>query len=98
MEPESKFGAQKNLLSLTFQSINIVLIDHVICHTTILLKNLKIDKAGGGFKKRSQTVSFFSFILTNFYHFTFVMTVHCTSMKKTEQKHHVECPNLISNY
>ena len=30
MEPESKFGTQKNLLSLTFQSINIVLIDHVI--------------------------------------------------------------------
>ena len=41
MEPESKFGAQKNLLSLTFQSINILLIDHVICHTTILLKILK---------------------------------------------------------
>ena len=52
-------------------------------------KNLKIDKTGGGFKKRSQAVSFFSFILTNFYHFTFGMTVHCTSIKKkTEQKHH----------
>ena len=33
-EPESKFGAQKNLMSLTFSSINIVLIDHVICHMT----------------------------------------------------------------
>ena len=32
MEPESKFGAQKNLLSLTFQSINILLINHDICH------------------------------------------------------------------
>ena len=32
MEPESKFGTQKNLLSLTFQSINILLINHDICH------------------------------------------------------------------
>ena len=31
-EPESKFGTQKNLLSLTFQSINILLINHDICH------------------------------------------------------------------
>ena len=31
-EPESKFGTQKNLLSLTFQSKNFMLIDHVICH------------------------------------------------------------------
>ena len=54
MEPESKFDTQNNFLSLTFQSINIVLIDHVICH-----------------------VSIFSFILINFYHFTFEMTVHC---------------------
>ena len=29
-EPESKFGTQKNLLSLTFQSKHFVLIDHVI--------------------------------------------------------------------
>ena len=61
-------------------------------------KNLKIDKAGGGFKKRKSTIIIFSFTLINFHHFTFGMTVHCTSMKKTEQKHHVECPNLISNY
>ena len=32
METESKFGTQKNLLSLTFQSINILLINHDICH------------------------------------------------------------------
>ena len=44
MKPESKFHIQKNLLSLTFQSINIVLIDHVICHTTIFLKILKLTK------------------------------------------------------
>ena len=62
-------------------------------------KNLKIDKTGGGFKKRSQPVSFFSFILINFYHFTFGITVHCTSQKKTEQKHHfTKCPNLILIY
>ena len=29
-EPEPKFGTQKNLLSLTFQSKHFVLIDHVI--------------------------------------------------------------------
>ena len=44
MEPESKFDTQKNLLSLAFQSINIVLIDHVICHLTIFLKILKLTK------------------------------------------------------
>ena len=43
MEPESKFDTRKNL-SLTFQSINIVLIDHVICHMTIFLKILKLTK------------------------------------------------------
>ena len=44
MEPESKFDTQKNLLPLTFQSINIVLIDHVIYHLTIFLKILKLTK------------------------------------------------------
>ena len=39
MELESKFGTQKNFLSLTFRIINIVLIDHVICHVTIFLKS-----------------------------------------------------------
>ena len=92
MKPESKFGTQKNILSLTFRSINIVLIDHVICHMTIFYE---IDKTGGGFKKRNQAVSF---ILINFYHFTFGMTVHCNSIKKTEQIHHFKCPNVILNY
>ena len=59
MEPESKFGAQKNLLSLTFQSINIVLIGHVICPTTILLKILKLTKRVVGLRKESQPLSFF---------------------------------------
>ena len=44
MELESKFDTRKNLLSLTFQSINIVLIDHVVCHMTIFLKILRIKK------------------------------------------------------
>ena len=43
-EPESKFGTQKNLLSLTIQSKNVVLIDHVICHMTIFLKILQLTK------------------------------------------------------
>ena len=51
MEPESKFDTQKNLLSLRFQSINIVLIDHVICHLTIFLKILKLTKLVVGWRK-----------------------------------------------
>ena len=51
MEPESKFDTQKNLLSLAFQSINIVLIDHVICHLTIFLKILKLTKLVVGWRK-----------------------------------------------
>ena len=84
-ETKGKLKEKKTRQALFYKKI-----DHVICHMTICLKNLKIDKTGGGFKKRSQAVSFFSFILTNFYHFTFGMTVHCTSIKKkkTEQKHH----------
>ena len=57
MKPESKFGTQKKLLSLKFQSINIVLIDHVICHMTIFLKILKLTKLVVGLK--SQSLSFF---------------------------------------
>ena len=76
MEPESNFDTQKNLLSLTFQSKNIVNRSRDMSYDHFS-KNLKIEKTGGGFKKRSQAVSFFSFILINFYHFTFGMTVHC---------------------
>ena len=75
MEPESKFDTQKNLLSLAFQSINIVLIDHVICHMTIFLKISKLTKLVVGLKKEVKQYHFFSFILIN--HFTFGMTVHC---------------------
>ena len=77
VEPESKFDTQKNLLSLTFQSINIVLIDHVICHMTIFLKILKLTKLVVGLRKEVGQYHFFLFILINFYHFTFGMTVHC---------------------
>ena len=58
-EPELKFGTQKNLLSLTFQSKHFVLIDHVICHTTILLKILKLTNLVVGLRKESQPLSFF---------------------------------------
>ena len=51
MEPESKFDTQKNLLSLTFQSINIVFIDHVVCHITIFLKILRLTKLVVGLRK-----------------------------------------------
>ena len=50
-EPESKFDTQKNLLSLTFQSINIVLIDHVVCHMTIFLKIIRLTKLVVGLRK-----------------------------------------------
>ena len=59
MEPEFKFGAQNNLLSLTFQSINIVLIDHVICHMTIFLKLLKLTKLVVGLRKEVNQFLFF---------------------------------------
>ena len=51
MEPESKFDTQKNLLPLTFQSIYIVLIDHVVCHMTIFLKILRIKKLVVGLRE-----------------------------------------------
>ena len=59
MEPESKFDTQKNLLSLTFQSKNIVLIDHVICHMTIFLKNLKLTKLVVVLRKEVKQYHFF---------------------------------------
>ena len=46
-----KLGIQKNLLSLTVRSINIVLIGHVICHMTIFLKILKLTKPVVGLRK-----------------------------------------------
>ena len=59
MEPESEFDTRKNLLSLTFQSINIVLIDHVICHMTIFLKILKLTKLVVGLRKEVKQYHFF---------------------------------------
>ena len=59
MEPESKFDTQTNLLSLTFQSINIVLKDHVICHMTIFLKILKLTKLVVGLRKEVKQHHFF---------------------------------------
>ena len=49
----------KNSSSLTFQSMNIVLIGHVICHITILLKIVNYCSIGGRFKKRNQAITFF---------------------------------------
>ena len=53
-ETKGKLKERKTKQALFYNKI-----DHVICHMTIFLKNLKIDKTGGGFKKRSQAVSFF---------------------------------------
>ena len=54
--PESKFGTQKNLLLLTFQSINIVHRSRDMSQDHFS-KNLKIDKTGGG--KKSTSIIFF---------------------------------------
>ena len=59
MEPESEFDTRKNLLSLTFQSINIVLIDHVICHMTIFLKISELTKLVVGLRKEVKQYHFF---------------------------------------
>ena len=59
MEPESKFGTQKNLLSLKFQSINIVLTDHVICQMIIFLQILKLTKLVVGLRNGVKQYHFF---------------------------------------
>ena len=59
MEPESKFDTRKNLLPLTFQSINIGLIYHVICHMTIFLKISKLTKLVVGLRKEVKQYHFF---------------------------------------
>ena len=43
----------------SFGSINIVLISHVICHVTILLKIVNYWPVGGRFKKRNRAITFF---------------------------------------
>ena len=53
-ETKGKLKEKKTKQALFYKKI-----DHVICQMTICLKKLKIDKTGGGFKKRSQAVSFF---------------------------------------
>ena len=58
-EPELKFGTQKNLLSLTFQSKHFVLIDHVIRHMTILLKILQLTKLVMDLRKEVMRYHFF---------------------------------------
>ena len=58
MEPESKFDTRKKLLPLTFQSINIVLIDHVICRMTIFLKILKLTQLVVGLRKEVKQYHF----------------------------------------
>ena len=84
----SKFGKQKNLLSLTSQSKNFGLIDHVICHMTIFLKILKLTKLVVGLRKEVKQYHFFI-------HINKFLSLHVWNdsplhfnKKKTEQKHH----------
>ena len=52
-----------DLSSLMFYSTNIVIISHMICHVTILLKVVGYWPIGGRFKKRNRAKTFFYFIL-----------------------------------
>ena len=54
-----KWVRRRSLSSLTFSSINIVLIRHVICHVTILLKILNYWPIDGRFKKIDRAITFF---------------------------------------
>ena len=76
-EPEPKFGTQKNLSSLTFQSKHFVLIDHGIRHMTIFVKILKLTKLVMDLRKEVMRYHFFIHI-NKIYNFTFAMTVHGT--------------------
>ena len=60
---DQNLAHMKKSSSLTFESINIVLISHVICHVTILLKIVNYWPIGGRFKKRNRAITFFLFIL-----------------------------------
>ena len=64
MELNQNFPHIINSSFLSFYSINIVLTSHVICHVTISLKNLIIDKLVASLKKKA-SITFFSFMLIN---------------------------------
>ena len=51
---------------------------------------------GGRFKKRNRAMTFF--FTFHISHFAFGMTVHCTSRRNYEGKHHFKFPDLILNY
>ena len=64
-----------------------MLIDHGIRHMTIFLQILKLTKLVMDLRKEVMRYHFF-IPMNKIYNFTFGMTVHGTSKKKTEQKHH----------
>ena len=64
MELNQNFPHIINSSFLSFYSINIVLTSHVICHVTVSLKNLIIDKLVASLKKKA-SITFFSFMLIN---------------------------------
>ena len=59
----------------------------MIYHAAILLKIVNYWPFGGQFKKRNREITFFLFRL-GISNTTFGTTVHCTSIKKYEGKHH----------
>ena len=54
MELNQNFPHIINSSFLSFYSINIELTSHVICHVTVSLKNLVIDKLVASLKKKKQ--------------------------------------------
>ena len=62
MELNQNFPHIINSSFLSFYSINIVLTSHVICHVTVSLNNLIIDKLVASLKKKA-SITFFSFML-----------------------------------
>ena len=60
---ELKFDRHEDLIVLNTLKHKYCVVSHVICHVTIYLHMLNIRQIGGGFKKRNQAITFFSFIL-----------------------------------
>ena len=58
-----KIGTLKASSSVTFLSINIVLVSHLLCHVTILLKIVIIGQLAAGLRKK---IEFFKTLILNF--------------------------------
>ena len=57
-----------------------------------------MDKLVVGLRKEMKQSHFsHSYSFEYFQHFTFRMTIHCTSIKNDDGKHYFKCPNLRMN-